>query len=240
MEGIPQNMACTKIVSVSLFGESARYLNGALKLAASVQNNLPEWGLVFFVGNSVPAEIKDSLSAINATLVPIDEPEDLSAAAWRFRIWELGNPDWVIFRDSDSIVSTREAEAVNQWIDSGASAHIIRDHPFHSSKIMAGLWGLRPVGMDWFANEVRGYIFSDTYGSDQEFLATQVYPRLVDSSLVHASFHRHEPLSQMAEFTKGASRIGTFCGESVTSSLLIRTYARLRRLVGRKACDCKK
>jgi len=233
-------MAPAKVVSVSLFGSKGKYLRGAEKLAISIKSNLPGWSLVFFVGKSVPTKIKKSLTAKNATLILVDEPENLSASAWRFRIWELGNPEYVLFRDSDSIVSSREAQAVTQWIESGVPVHIIRDHPFHSSEKMAGLWGLRPKGMQWFANEVRGHFFLDSYGSDQAFLATRVYPRIVDSSLVHASFHRHEPLTQITEFSKGSSRIGTFCGESVTSSLLIRTYARLHRLFGRKACDCKK
>ena len=233
-------MAPAKVVSVSLFGNKDKYLRGADKLAASIQKNLPEWKLVFFVGNSVPLRIKASLAARNATLVMVDEPENLSAAAWRFRVEELGNPDWVIFRDSDSIVSTREAEAISQWVDSGKASHIIRDHPFHSSKILAGLWGLRPKEADWFAREVRDYDFLDIYGSDQDFLASRVYPKISKTSLVHASFHRHEHLSQIADFKIGSSRIGPFCGESITENLIIRSYARLRRLVAKKACKCEK
>ena len=233
-------MAPTKVVSVSLFGNNKKYIHGALKLANSIRKNLPGWRLVFFVGNSVPMKIKDSLSVKNATLIRVNEPEDLSAAAWRFRIWELGNPDYVIFRDSDSIISTREARAVTQWVESGMVAHIIRDHPFHSAKILAGLWGLRPNETEWFAGEVKGFDFLDIYGSDQDFLANSVYPKISNRSMVHASFHKHEHPSQIAEFTKGSSRLGVFCGESKTENFVIRTYARLRRLFSKKACKCEK
>lgn len=233
-------MAPAKVVSVSLFGNKEKYLRGAEKLAVSIQKSLPEWKLVFFVGNSVPEKVKDSLAARNATLIRVDEPENLSATAWRFRIGQLGNPEWVIFRDSDSIISTREAKAVSEWVESGRPAHIIRDHPFHSSKILAGLWGLRPKETEWFGNEVRDYDFLDMYGSDQEFLANRVYPEISKTSLVHASFHKHEHPSQIAAFTIGSSRVGAFCGESITENFIIRSYARFRRLVARKACQCQK
>ena len=232
-------MSPAKVVSVSLFGNKEKYLRGADKLTDSIQKTLPEWKIVFFVGNSVPQRIKESLESRNATLVMVDEPENLSATAWRFRVGELGNPDWVIFRDSDSIVSSREARAITQWVESGRVAHIIRDHPFHSSKILAGLWGLRPKEAEWFAREVRDFDFLDTYGSDQDFLADRIYPKISKTSLVHASFHRHEHPSQLADFTIGSSRIGPFCGESITENLIVRSYARLRRLFAKKACKCK-
>jgi hypothetical protein len=233
-------MAPAKVVSVSLFGRNKKYIRGAQKLANSILKNLPEWRLVFFVGNSVPLKIKNALIATNATLIMVNEAEDLSAAAWRFRTWELGNPDYVIFRDSDSIVSSREARAVVQWVESGMVAHIIRDHPLHSAKILAGLWGLRPKETEWFAEEVKGFNFLDTYGSDQEFLANSIYPRISTKSMVHASFHKHEPAEQIADFTKGSSRLGAFCGESITENIVIRTYARVCRLVAKKACKCEK
>lgn len=233
-------MAATKVVSVSLFGTNEKYLRGAEKLATSIQANLPNWNLVFFIGNSVPTQTKDALLAQNATLLFVDEPENLSATAWRFRIWELGQPDWILFRDSDSVISRREASAVNQWVESGFSAHIIRDHPFHSSKMLAGLWGMRRTIAEWFIEEAKQFNFLDFYGADQEFLANRVYPRIVESCMVHASFHRHENESQIFEFTEGSSRVGTFCGESLTDHLIVRAYARIRRLVDSKSCHCKK
>jgi len=233
-------MAPAKVVSVSLFGNNKKYIRGAQKLANSIRVNLPGWRLVFFVGNSVPVKIKKALVAKNATLIMVNEPENLSAMAWRFRVWELGNPDYVIFRDSDSIISIREARAVTQWVESDLDAHIIRDHPFHSAKIMGGLWGLRAKRANWLTGEVKDYMFADAYGSDQEFLAKTVYPRVSNSSLVHASFHMHEPSSQIADFATGSTRFGAFCGESITSNLLIRAYARLHRLVAKRACNCEK
>lgn len=232
-------MNTSKVVSVTLFGQNRKYLQGAIKLADSVLRKLPGWNLVFFVGKSVPEETISNLVSRNSRIVRVDGDEGLSATAWRFRLHELGDSDWVLFRDSDSVISQREAHAIGQWVNSGKGFHIIRDHPFHSAKILAGLWGLKPEAAPWFREAVEAYSFTNDYGSDQEFLASKVYPRILESSLVHASFHQHESSTNTAKFQIGSDRVGDFCGESITSPLYIRIYARLQRLLAPKACLCK-
>jgi hypothetical protein len=227
-----------KIISLSLFGTSKKYIDGSLRFVASAKKNLPDWIIVFFVGLSITEDHLRLLQNTGTRVIQVEEREGLSAASWRFRIWLLGNPGWVIFRDADSVISRREANAVRQWVDSKTTAHMIRDHPFHFAPILAGLWGLRPSLAKWFRAEVVRYPFNDTYGSDQEFLAVNVYPKILSESLIHASFHRHESEGSFGTFEIGNSRFGAFCGESVTSSLLIRGYARLRRLIDSKECQC--
>jgi hypothetical protein len=227
-----------KVISVSLFGSQKKYLIGSIKLADSVARRLHTWHLVFYVGQSVPLKHERILASKGATIIRVGEPENLSASAWRFRAASLGEPGWVLFRDADSIVSRREASAIGQWVNSGLTGHLIRDHPFHSSPIMAGLWGLRPVSTKWFHYALENYSFSDHYGSDQEFLAEHVYPRIVQQSLIHTSFHHHETQGQRGLFEIGNSRWGTFCGESVTSNIVVRTYARLHRLFSPRICKC--
>jgi hypothetical protein len=227
-----------KIVSVSLFGDDPKYLRGSAGLLESIEMNLPGWQVVFFVGVSVPMETLSLLESRGASLVVIEEKEDLSAAAWRFRVDLLGWPEWVIFRDADSVISRREASAIEQWVRSGLTGHIIRDHPFHSSSIMAGLWGVRSQSVRWLSEEVEDFEFSDRYGSDQEFLNEIIYPKIVGDSIVHSSFHRHEGLDNSHAFTVGHDRLGGFCGESVTSSLTLRAYARAHRMFAARSCKC--
>jgi hypothetical protein len=229
----------TKVVSVALFGSQRKYLLGSRLLTKSVHENLPGWSLVFFVGRSVPDETLKELVASGVQIIPVDEKEDLSASAWRFRIDQLGNPDWVIFRDSDSIISPREANMISQWTLSGFEAHIIRDHPFHSAKILAGLWGMRPKKLTWFRDELEKFKFKDTYGSDQDFLALSVYPRIKMSAMIHTSFHSHETVDNRRVLDLGMSRWGSFCGESKTESLVVRANARIHRLLGKKQCQCR-
>jgi len=233
-------MSFLKVVSVSLFGKNVKYLQGAEFLMRSISENLPDWKATFFVGNSVPSSTLNHLEAAGARLIHVNEKESLASTAWRFRVDQLGDPKWVVFRDADSLVTRRDASAITQWVKSGLSAHIIRDHPFHKAKILAGLWGLQPMKESWFQDEVMGFRFEDSYGSDQDFLAEVVYPRIASSALIHASFHKHENTKHCADFLVGSTRVGGFCGESVTERLLVRTYARLHRLLDSTSCRCKR
>ena len=51
--------------------------------------------------------------------------------------------DVMISRDTDSRVSHREMIAVNKWLESDKGFHIMRDHPWHTTKILGGMWGCR-------------------------------------------------------------------------------------------------
>lgn len=227
-----------KVVSAALFGDNPKYVSGASLLVQSVKKYMPGWSIVFFTGVSVPDSALTDLATLGASIISVTEAEDLSAASWRFRMDQLDNPDWVVFRDSDSVISPREADAVQLWVESGLDAHIIRDHPFHAAPIMGGLWGLSGRRKGWFVGELSSYNFSPEYGSDQEFLASRIYPKILDSAMIHASFHRHEKSAHIRNFRIGSDRIGSFCGESVTAPALLRIFARIRRLVSRKACNC--
>jgi len=226
------------VISLGLFGDSTKYSKGVKKFSKSAAKYLPDWQIVVFVGASVPLALQGTLIKSGVQVVQVLEKEDLSATAWRFRLDDVGDADWVIFRDADSIISRREAKAVTQWVESGLNAHIIRDHPFHSAPIMAGLWGIRPRAAVWFAREVKSHTFAPVYGSDQDFLASKVYPRIINGTLFHTSFHSHEQSKAQGTFEVGSSRLGEFCGESITSPPLERAYARLHRLISKRDCRC--
>ena len=44
-------------------------------------------------------------------------------------------------RDVDSYLMPREKAAVDEWTEKEEQFHIMRDGPFHTSTILAGLWG---------------------------------------------------------------------------------------------------
>jgi hypothetical protein len=48
-------------------------------------------------------------------------------------------------RDADSRISKREKIAVDEWLDSNTSLHIMRDHPHHNYVIMGGMFGFNKV-----------------------------------------------------------------------------------------------
>jgi hypothetical protein len=62
---------------------------------------------------------------------------------WRFLPALDPQVDAFLSRDLDSRVSAREAAAVSEFLASGASVHVMRDHPAHTAVIMGGMWGAR-------------------------------------------------------------------------------------------------
>ena len=62
---------------------------------------------------------------------------------WRFLPILDPNVDILLSRDLDSTITSREVEAVKQFLNSSKDFHIIRDHPNHIQPIMGGLWGIK-------------------------------------------------------------------------------------------------
>ena len=49
----------------------------------------------------------------------------------------------MVSRDLDSRLTAREQAAVEDWLETGLSFHVMRDHISHSKEILAGMWGAR-------------------------------------------------------------------------------------------------
>jgi hypothetical protein len=62
---------------------------------------------------------------------------------WRMRpAWDL-DVSYVICRDIDSMPCPKDALAVKQWIQSGATIHTINDNPQHTATMMGGMVGFK-------------------------------------------------------------------------------------------------
>ena len=136
-----------KILSYSLWGNTPMYTFGAIRNAELSLIHFPDWICRFYISNDVDKEIVDKLKSFNHTEVVIvpEKPDSWQGSMWRFfAIDNKEDIDYIVFRDTDSRLTEREASAVNEWIDSERTIHIMRDHPCHTEAIMAGMWGCRP------------------------------------------------------------------------------------------------
>ena len=180
-----------KIISYSLYGNNPRYSVNAIINAEICKELYPDWQCVMYHDNSVPHKVIEKLKLLsNVILLDMSNkpyqhfPTRHSPKMfWRFMAYENPEIDVVIFRDSDSFPSIRERDAVLQWIDSGKSIHLMRDHPHHRSKIMGGMWGLRKN------NKVESLIAEilkkEKQAFDQYYLTLAIYPLFEDDRVVH-------------------------------------------------------
>jgi hypothetical protein len=183
-----------KIVAFSIFGNSDLYSCGAVENSRLISELLPGWTPFMFVGDSISEPAIGRLADLGAVVVRKEGcSEDLRAVFWRFEaVFEEG-VSRVIFRDADSRITPREVALIHEWEKSRKAIHVIRDHPFHSSHILAGMWGvcgkaaIREVG-----NLLKLHPRSDNYGDDQIFTNGSIYPVFAQRMLIHARFNAFE------------------------------------------------
>ena len=133
-----------KVVSFCLWGDNPKYTIGAIRNAELAKEYYPDWECRFYLANTVPKDILDQLNRFdNVKLVFMEKDSSWDGMFWRF--YPITDPDVevMISRDTDCRITDREARAVNEWLESGKTLHVMRDHPMHTEPIMGGMWGCR-------------------------------------------------------------------------------------------------
>lgn len=177
------------IISFSLWGDNPKYTIGAIKNAELAQKIYPGWYCYFFVDNSVPKEIKDILLSYNNTfLVHTNAVGNWSSMFWRFETSYDDEIGVSIFRDTDSRLNLREKYAVDQWLTSDKTFHIMRDHPYHRFPILGGMWGMKNNPLYDMKTLLNKFNKNDRYGTDYEFFAQILYPLIGNDKVVHDPF----------------------------------------------------
>lgn len=178
-----------KIIAFSLWGDNPKYTIGAIKNAELALSIYPDWICRYYVGKSTPIEIIKKLSNFeNTELFILNEKGNWSGMFWRFYAATDPSVDIMISRDTDSRLSMREKIAVDQWIDSNNVFHIMRDHPFHRTEILGGMFGIKKDAIPNLYNLINDYKKGDFWQVDQNFLKEKIYPLIYDKSTVHDPF----------------------------------------------------
>lgn len=180
-----------RLIAYSLFGTDRIYRRGALANAELAGELFPGWTCRIYISQEVPAKLAERLTAAGADVVRQERHHAFDALFWRFL--PAGEPevDAVIVRDVDARLTPRGKSAVDDWLASGKSLHIIRDHPQHKRLIPAGLWGVRGGALSGIEERIAA--FGKTAGFDHrtvdgEFLERCVYADFVEDHFLHSSF----------------------------------------------------
>jgi hypothetical protein len=178
-----------KVISYSLWGNNPKYTVGAVRNAELALNIYPDWQSVFFVNETVPQNIINIILGIPQTnVVMIEADNSWANLFWRFMTCCNPTIDVSIFRDTDSRLSLREKYAVDEWLLSDKTFHIMRDHPYHMKPILGGMWGIKYNEKYNIHNLLESFSFQDHYGTDYDFLENLLYPIIKDDKIVHDEF----------------------------------------------------
>jgi len=183
-----------KIISFSLWGNNPKYTIGAVKNAELAMQYYPGWYCRYYIGQSVPSEIVRRLQNYqNVQIKIMQELGDWNSMFWRFLAAGDNEVEVMISRDTDSRLGQREKDAVNNWLQSNKSFHIMRDHPWHTSYILGGMWGVRGKKLKNMRQMINDYEKNNKYQVDQSFLNEFIYPIVKDDACVHDEFFENRP-----------------------------------------------
>ena len=207
-------VSAAKIVSFSLYGALPLYTVGAVRNAELIYRIYPGWKARFYVDNSVPEDVIDALRARNAEFIFIEKNlGPMYGRYWRILVASDPNVERFIIRDCDSRLNWREKAAVDEWLASGCSFHVMRDSIHHETRMLAGMWG----GVGGIIQNVGSLIDSwgkySIHGENDQFVSEKIFPQIESDYICHDSWG-HFPDAQ--PFPKHAPLEGTsFVGEIV-------------------------
>ena len=184
----------TKVIAFSLWGENPKYTIGAIRNAELAKKIYPDWEVWMYVSEDVPKNILDELISLNCNVLNMGEG-NWNGMFWRFK--PAASSDIImISRDTDSRLSYREKAAVDEWLTSDKDFHIMRDHPYHATEILGGMWGARNGILSGIKEMMESYDkgdFDNKWQVDQNFLKESIYPIIKDKAVVHDEYFERKP-----------------------------------------------
>jgi len=102
----------------------------------------------------------------------------------------------MLSRDCDSRLNKREKLAVDEWLKSDKSFHIMRDHPWHDTEILGGMWGVRGDILSNMKDLIDNYVKGDFYKVDENFLKEHIYNEVKNDCFVHDEFFNYDAIKK--------------------------------------------
>ena len=203
----------TNYVSFSIWGNDPLYNVGIVRNSELMNDIYPDWKMIVYYNDSVPKETLEKLQINNCVLKKIDDFD--YGWFWRFFAADLDDCRYVCFRDADSRISKREKLAVDEWVESKKSLHVMRDHPYHGIPagnnklgILAGMWGIKGKELP-MTEMIKKFVVGKEkkYGIDQTFLKV-IYSIFENNKITHDEFFEKKPFPSLREN-------GRFVGERI-------------------------
>lgn len=178
-----------KLISFCLWGDNPKYVIGAIKNADLLKEIYPGWKARFYCGQSVPEYAINRIKSVeNCEVVMMGEPGDWTSMFWRFYPASEEDIDIMISRDVDSRLNMREKYAVDEWLESDKSFHIMRDHPWHKTLILGGMWGAKYPKLKDLKDQINNFVKGNYWQIDQNFLDFAVWPVIQGDVISHDEF----------------------------------------------------
>ena len=190
-----------KIIAFSLFGEAPMYWKGALLNIELAKQYYPDWICRFYIDKNSKKELINSIKGDNVEIIIVDNTKGkYYLTLCRYFSTEDSDVQMFIARDADSRITEREANAVNEWVNSDKWFHLMRDSISHSVPILAGMMGVKNPhlkGLKSFIENIND--FSGKF-TDQIFLNNFLYPKICNQCMEHCDFENLRYANDLIKF----------------------------------------
>ena len=186
-----------KLITFSLFGDNPLYCVGAVENARLAKEIYPDWIARFYVAQDVPSMYLDAIEEYGGEIIHCEKKNAYDGLNWRFRPLHDPKVEYWISRDADSRLSWRERNAVDEWLVSGKTAHLLRDCHNHGYTIMAGMFGIN----NKLFHEKYGKIDLDNLNAnyreaDQTLLQDKLWPLIMHDHICHDHWRNSEIIGE--------------------------------------------
>lgn len=164
-----------KVFSFCIYGTERNYYEGLLENIQIIQEYFPEFEIYIYKGICDPSWVFEGQN------IKIIETNREGGVNMYYRFLPITFAEIGFWRDADSRITERDRWCIQEFLKSDKSFHITRDHYWHTAKIMGGSFGWKKT------IEYSFDIDMFTYGDDELYIAKQIYPQVVNDSLVHTN-----------------------------------------------------
>jgi hypothetical protein len=183
------------VISFSLYGNIQKYLGGLIENCNHINKIYPDFWIYVYLGNDFDRSILNNKFDQIKNILFI-ETEKAGHEVMSYRFFAIDRPEVGIAfsRDADSRINTRDQYCISEFLKSPKKFQIIRDSPSHGVEILGGMWGIKKginlhIQSSLKKFKTKTNVFK--HGTDQDFLAEYIYPRVRDHSIVFDGFFRY-------------------------------------------------
>ncbi len=222
-------MRSLKVISFCLWGSETRYNIGLIKNIKLASIFYPDWICWVYIHYLVSKDIFNFLlTCDNVKIITINDTSITPTKFMLYRFLPILSYDvkYFISRDVDTRIQPREVLAVNEWLESNKSLHIMRDHPQHFPKILGGMYGIKCTdelsNLNWIDTIDYFFRVNDNKKDDQDFLVTYIYSKFYNDRIIHDEIKRYESFeckSFPIPFEKNGHFVGCYIYEDDSTDI---------------------
>lgn len=166
------------IFSFCIYGTEVNYYSGLLENIQIIREYFPDFEIYIYKGICDPSWTFEKCKII--------ETGKSGLVNTLYRFLPLADAEVGFVRDADSRINERDRWCIQEFMKSDKNYHIIRDHYWHKSLIMAGMFGWKkPCSEKIIIPESEDLV----YGFEEKYLGKTIYPVIKSESLVHTNNH---------------------------------------------------